>query len=121
MGSPHILQHLRDQSGYEPGIFIAGERTGERGDELWGDVCIANRGVLRMDVVASGQRSHSGVAGVGVDLSDRILAARSELSRLCGQHLTLNSSDGWQSQARFPFIQVGTPGVQRTHWSCISV
>jgi acetylornithine deacetylase/succinyl-diaminopimelate desuccinylase-like protein len=25
--------------------------------------------------------------------------------------LTLKSQDGWQSQVRFPFIQVGTPGI----------
>ena len=30
---------------------------------------------------------------------------------ILGSHLTLNSSDGWQSQLRMPFIQVGTPGM----------
>ena len=30
---------------------------------------------------------------------------------MLSQYLTLNSPDGWQSQARFPFIQIGTPGV----------
>jgi len=27
------------------------------------------------------------------------------------RHLTLDSKNGWYSQARFLFIQVGTPGV----------
>src|SRR5258706_12583105 len=30
------------------------------------------------------------------------------------RHLTLKSSDGWQSQAKFPFINVGVPGVYNT-------
>jgi acetylornithine deacetylase/succinyl-diaminopimelate desuccinylase-like protein len=33
------------------------------------------------------------------------------LSEIFARHLTLKSSDGWQSQAKFPFITVGTPGV----------
>ena len=27
------------------------------------------------------------------------------------RHLTLKSADGWQSQAKFPFINVGTRGI----------
>jgi acetylornithine deacetylase/succinyl-diaminopimelate desuccinylase-like protein len=111
MGSPHLLDLLKEKEGYAPQLFIAGERTGESGNELWGEICIQNRGVIRLDVAAHGQRGHSGVAGVGVDLSQRILSARNELDRLCSAYLTLKSVDGWQSQARFPFIQVGVPGV----------
>ena len=36
---------------------------------------------------------------------------RSALNEIFVQYLTLKSSDGWQSQAKFPFIHVGTPGV----------
>ena len=53
---------------------------------------------------------HSGIAGAG-DLSEKLIAARSALNEIFAQHLTLKSPDGWQSQAKFPFINVGTPGV----------
>jgi acetylornithine deacetylase/succinyl-diaminopimelate desuccinylase-like protein len=33
------------------------------------------------------------------------------LNEIFTGHLTLKSADGWQSQAKFPFINVGTPGV----------
>jgi acetylornithine deacetylase/succinyl-diaminopimelate desuccinylase-like protein len=33
------------------------------------------------------------------------------LNEVFAKHLTLKSADGWQSQAKFPFINVGTPGV----------
>jgi len=39
------------------------------------------------------------------------LDAREAMVGMFRTHLTLASADGWQSQARFPFIQVGTPGV----------
>ena len=35
----------------------------------------------------------------------------SALNELFAKHLTLKSPDGWQSQAKFPFINVGTPGI----------
>jgi acetylornithine deacetylase/succinyl-diaminopimelate desuccinylase-like protein len=44
-------------------------------------------------------------------LSEKLIAARSALNELFARHLTLKSPDGWQSQAKFPFINVGTPGV----------
>jgi acetylornithine deacetylase/succinyl-diaminopimelate desuccinylase-like protein len=93
-----------------PALFIAGERTGEKGNELFGEICVENRGVMRFDVVARAVKSHSGVAGTG-DLSGKLIAARSALSEIFAKHLTLKAVDGWQSQARFPFISVGTPGV----------
>ena len=95
----------------KPALLIAGERTGEKGDELFGEICIENRGVMRFDVLARGVKGHSGVAGVGGDLSERLIQARAALSEIFTKHLTLKSSDGWQSQARFPFINVGTPGI----------
>ncbi len=95
---------------YMPSLFIAGERTGEKGNELFGEICVENRGVMRFDVVARGAKGHSGVAGTG-DLSEKLISARSVLNEIFARHLTLKSSDGWQSQAKFPFINVGTPGV----------
>lgn len=105
-GTPHVLRELN----LMPSLFIAGERTGEKGNELFGEICIENRGVMRFDVIARGAKGHSGVAGTG-DLSEKLIAARSALNEIFARHLTLKSSDGWQSQAKFPFINVGTPGV----------
>src|SRR5215216_1134762 len=124
-GTPFVLKQLSksDPSGmgssvepsmagalYKPSLFIAGERTGEKGNELFGEICVENRGVMRFDVIARGAKGHSGVAGTG-DLSETLIVARSALNEIFAQHLTLKSSDGWQSQAKFPFINVGTPGV----------
>ena len=33
------------------------------------------------------------------------------MNEIFAKHLTLKAADGWQSQAKFPFINVGTPGV----------
>ena len=110
MGTPHVLQLLKEESGYEPAFFAAGERTGEKGTELWGEVCTQNRGVLRFELVAHGTRGHSGLAG-GADLTERLLSARESLRELFARHLTLKSAEGWQSLARFAYIQVGTPGI----------
>jgi acetylornithine deacetylase/succinyl-diaminopimelate desuccinylase-like protein len=124
-GTPYVLQDLGrgDPSGngngssstvagrpYEPALFIAGERTGEKGTELFGEICVENRGVMRFDVIARGTKGHSGLAG-SADLSEKLIAARAALSEIFAKHLTLKSSDGWQSQAKFPFIKVGTIGV----------
>lgn len=111
MGTPHVLRTLYDQDGYAPGLLIAGERTGERGDELWGEVSIQNRGVMRFEVRAFGQRGHTGTAGAQTDLTKRLLEARKDLLEMMPQHLTLTGEEGWHSQVRFPFIQVGTPGI----------
>jgi acetylornithine deacetylase/succinyl-diaminopimelate desuccinylase-like protein len=105
-GTPHVLKELNLTSS----LFIAGERTGEKGDELFGEICVENRGVMRFDVIARGAKGHSGIAGTG-DLSEKLIAARSALNEIFAKHLTLKSSDGWQSQAKFPFINVGTPGI----------
>jgi acetylornithine deacetylase/succinyl-diaminopimelate desuccinylase-like protein len=105
-GTPFVLKDL----GITPSLFIAGERTGEKGNELFGEICIENRGVMRFDVIARGAKGHSGVAGAG-DLSEKLISARSALNEIFAKHLTLKSTDGWQSQAKFPFINVGTTGV----------
>jgi len=105
-GTPHVLKELN----LTPSLFIAGERTGEKGNELFGEICVENRGVMRFDVIARGAKGHSGVAGTG-DLSEKLIAARSALNEIFARHLTLKAADGWQSQAKFPFITVGTPGV----------
>jgi len=71
---------------------------------------VENRGVMRFDVMARGAKAHSGVAGTG-DLSEKLIAARADLRKMFAENLTLKAADGWQSQAKFPFIRVGTPGV----------
>jgi succinyl-diaminopimelate desuccinylase len=134
MGTPHVLQQLTEAAsadaaessipGKLPRLVIAGERTGENGDDLWGEICVQNRGVMRFDVAVRGLRGHTGVAQASVgkasggnpaaapsDLTERLLIARAAITGILGRHLTLSSPDSWQSQARFPFIQVGTPGV----------
>ena len=111
MGTPHVLAKLVEESSYQPAILIAGERTGEKGSELWGEICPQNRGVMRFDVIARGQRGHSGVAGSSVSLADRIYQAYADLTKLLQSYLTLQSPDGWKSQLTFPFIKVGTPGI----------
>lgn len=117
MGTAHVLNLLweeeRDAEGrsYAPKLLIAGERTGESGRDLWGEICTQNRGVMRFDLLARGQRGHTGVSGAHKDLTEHLLQARSDVTAILERHLTLSSPDGWQSQVRFPFIQVGTPGV----------
>jgi succinyl-diaminopimelate desuccinylase len=118
-GTPHVLRLLEtdernsDGTPYRPALLIAGERTGEKGDELWGEVCTQNRGVMRFDIVARAERQHSSMAGGKrpTDLTERLLSARSGIIGILGRYLTLSNPGGWQSQARFPFVQVGTPGV----------
>jgi len=105
-GTPFVLKELN----LSPALFIAGERTGEKGNELYGEICVENRGVMRFDVIARGAKGHSGVAGTG-DLSEKLIAARLALNEIFAKNLTLKSADGWQSGAKFPFINVGTTGV----------
>ncbi len=113
MGTPHVLKLLEHEQSYQPELFIAGERTGERGDELWGEVCTQNRGVMRFQVSAFGPRLHPGTAGAAKsgDLLERLIGARHELDEIFKRRLTLSSPDGWQSQRRFPFLQAGMSGV----------
>jgi succinyl-diaminopimelate desuccinylase len=111
VGTPHALLMLEEEGAHLPSLFIAGERTGEKGDELWGEICIQNRGVMRFDVVAYGKRGHTGTAGSKTDLTMRLFSTRSGIEQILQERLTLFSEDGWQSQIAFPFVQVGTPGI----------
>ena len=111
MGTRHVLDVLANESDYSPNLFIAGERTEISGKNIWGDICVQNRGIMRFDLVARGERGHTGVAGAKRDLSISILTAAFDLKKIMARYLTLDSSDGWQSQLRFPFIKIGTPGV----------
>jgi acetylornithine deacetylase/succinyl-diaminopimelate desuccinylase-like protein len=111
MGTPHVLKALKEDLSYTPQLLIAGERTGEKGNELFGEICIENRGVMRFEVMAHGVKAHTGVKSAVGDLSDRLISARVALGEIFARHLTLQAHDGWQSQAKFPFITVGTPGI----------
>ncbi len=111
MGTPHLLRLLAEENHYQPELLIAGERTGEHGDEMWGEICIENRGLMRFDIAGYGERSHPGVRGASRDLTEAILATKADIHAILGKYLTLHSSDGWQSQVKYPFIQVGTPGI----------
>ncbi len=55
MGTPHVLRILAEEDNYQPELFIAGERTGESGTDLWGEVCIENRGLMRFTILGRGQ------------------------------------------------------------------
>jgi acetylornithine deacetylase/succinyl-diaminopimelate desuccinylase-like protein len=62
-------------------------------------------------VIARGTRGHSGTASGKADLTERLLGARADITEILRRCLTLEGADGWVSQVRFPFIQVGMPGV----------
>lgn len=111
VGTPHALQILASEGKELPHLFIAGERTGERGNELWGEICIQNRGVMRFEVIARGQKGHTGTGGGKNDVLRQLTSAQDDIEELLRDHLTLTSQNGWQSQMSFPFLQVGTPGV----------
>lgn len=110
-GTPHVLRDLGRRRGWEPEILLVGERTGERGDELFGSVCTANRGIARLRIIARGRRAHTGTGDEPRDLLDRLVAIREAVRDLLPRHLTLASFDGWHSTARFPFLWAGEPGV----------
>ncbi len=111
MGTPQLLKLLREDAGYQPALLIAGERTGENGDELYGQICTENRGVMRFEIVLHGTRSHPGVHGPSADMSTRLIDAHFAVSEILTRFLTLESSDGWKSQINYPYIQVGSPGI----------
>lgn len=110
-GTPHVLAELARSAGWQPGLMVVGERTGERGGELYGAVCTSSRGVARLRVTARGRRGHTGVSGSPADLLDRLVQVRQALDAAFRRHLTLSAVDGWESSARFPFMAVGEPGV----------
>ena len=115
-GTSHVLKLLEKENGHQPEILIAGERTGEQGDELWGEICPQNRGIMRFDILAKGTKVHTGTVvknkfhGSG-NINDRLQNASREIQNLACKFLTLESKDGWKSQVNYPFIQVGTVGV----------
>jgi succinyl-diaminopimelate desuccinylase len=111
LGTPHVLHMLEKEGAALPRFFIAGERTGERGDERWGEICTQNRGVMRFDIVAFGKRGHTGTAGSKTDLTMRLFTARNDIEQILEQCLTLSGEGNWRSQVAFPFMQVGTPGI----------
>jgi len=108
-GTPYVLQVLKEASGYAPELLIAGERTGERGDELFGQLCVENRGLLRFEIVAHGLKGHTGVREAPAEMSARLFSAREDLLHRLSQVLTLGGE--WSSQVRFPFVSVGEPGI----------
>ncbi|MGD1147125.1 MAG: M20/M25/M40 family metallo-hydrolase [Thermoanaerobaculaceae bacterium] len=110
-GTRHVLADLKREAGWSPEFMIVGERTGEQGSERFGEVCTSNRGVVRVRLVARGERTHTGFANVPADLLDRLIAARQRIGDALLRHLTLSSEDDWQSSARFPFLTVGESGV----------
>jgi acetylornithine deacetylase/succinyl-diaminopimelate desuccinylase-like protein len=91
--------------------MIVGERTGENGDELLGRVCTASRGVIRLRIIGRGARGHTGVASAPHDLLDLLVEARGRLRAIMDRRLTRSDAEGWLSGARFPFLNVGEPGV----------
>jgi len=111
MGTPFVFDVLEKEGKQAPKLFIVGERTEERGDGIWGPICPKSRGRAVFTVIAHGERTHSGIAGVQSDLVGRLFQAKEAITELAERDLTLSSSDGWQSQIRFPFAQVGTEGI----------
>ena len=110
-GTPHVLADLAERRGWAPGIMLVGERTGEAGNEVYGMVCPENRGVARLRFTVRGRRGHTGTGAVPADLLDRLIELRTVLGSVFPRHLTLSSLDGWESAARFPFLNLGEPGV----------
>ena len=111
MGTPFVFELLQSEGYQVPKFFIVGERTEEKGDGLWGPICPKSRGRAVFNVIAEGERAHSGIAGVQSDLVGRLFAAKEALNDLMERDLTTSSTDGWQSQIRFPFAQIGIEGI----------
>jgi acetylornithine deacetylase/succinyl-diaminopimelate desuccinylase-like protein len=110
-GTPHVLKALEEEDGWRPELMIVGERTGEEGQELHGAICTESRGVLRMEITARGACSHTGTGGGPRDLLDSLIEVRTVLTSSFNRHLTLSSMNGWETSARFPYLNVGETGV----------
>ena len=76
-----------------------------------GEVCLENRGLVRLEVIARGLRAHTGMPSAPEDLSYKLFRARDELMDLLKLKLTLKGENNWQSQIRFPFVRVGEDGI----------
>ncbi|GAB4473306.1 MAG: hypothetical protein Kow0088_08490 [Anaerolineales bacterium] len=115
MGTPHVLDQIASEGYPLPGLFIAGERTGEKGEELFGEICTANRGIMRFDVVARGARMHTSQTSVGAqqkaDLTAQLVDFRQKMIELFQDLLTLNNPDRWNSQFQIPFVRIGEEGM----------
>lgn len=110
-GTPHVLADLEHRDGWSPELMVVGERTGERGSELFGEVCTESRGIFRMRIAARGVCGHTGVSGGPADLLDKLVEVRAVLGAVFKRHLAVSSLDGWETTTRFPFLSVGEPGV----------
>ena len=110
-GTPHVLDILEMERGWRPELMVVGERTGENGDELVGAICTESRGVLRMEIMARGACGHTGTGGGPRDLLDSLIETKSVMGSSFNRHLTLASLDGWETSARFPYLNVGEVGV----------
>ncbi len=110
-GTPHVLKELHRTAGWTPEFMILGERTGEKGIELFGDICVSNRGVVRLTFLARGEKAHTGMAGVPRDMTERLIAARKDIQAILARRLTRKAADGWVTGARFPFLNCGEAGV----------
>jgi acetylornithine deacetylase/succinyl-diaminopimelate desuccinylase-like protein len=110
-GTPHILDILGHDWGWSPQLMLDGERTGEQGIEHYGQVCLESRGVVRMQVVASGRRGHTGVASVPRDMADIVAEAKEAVGAAMRRHFTLSAGTSWKTQVRFPFMSVGEVGL----------
>jgi succinyl-diaminopimelate desuccinylase len=110
-GTPHVLKTLEKENGWRPELMVVGERTGEQGEEILGHICTESRGVLRMEITARGTCGHTGTGGGPRDLLDSLIEVRSVLGSSFNRHLTLSSMNGWETTARFPYLNVGEPGV----------
>ncbi|MCX6565741.1 MAG: M20/M25/M40 family metallo-hydrolase [Candidatus Aminicenantes bacterium] len=110
-GTPQILADRNRCASWSPEFMIVGERTGERGDELFGQICTENRGVVRLRIVVRGEAAHSGFDSLPQDIMARLIQAREVVSGLLPDHLSLKSDSSWKSSAWFPFLNVGVPGL----------
>ena len=110
-GTPHVLRALENESGWRPELMVVGERTGEEGEELLGSICTESRGVLRMEITARGACGHTGTGAGPRDLLDSLIEMRTVMGSSFNRHLTLTSFNGWETSARFPYLNVGEPGV----------
>lgn len=110
-GTPHVLADRNRCASWSPEFMIVGERTGEKGDELCGEICAENRGVVRLRIVARGEAKHSGFASLPQDIMARLIRARDVVADLLPAHLSLKTDSSWKSSAWFPFINVGVSGL----------
>ena len=111
VGTREALDWYRQTYGTLPRFFIAGERTEETGTRPYGAVCTQSRGAVRVLFRVKGTRGHTGLSASRSDLTQRLFQLQDEIQALARQTLTLDTSQGWFSQIRFPFVSVGQPGL----------